>query len=295
MLAEQCNRFEEMVEFLEDLLKTRTGDLNSDERNLLSIAYKNSISSRRTALRTIMAYETKESKKDKSSFLEYIKEYKMQVNQEFNEKCKKIITTIDEKLIPKAGGDKEAIVFYIKMKGDYNRYIAEYAEGDEKAKVSDAALAAYGEATNIAKDLPVLNPIALGLALNFSVFYYEVKNDHAKAMQIAKETIEKADKELPSIDEEADAWTDDCFRCDCGGGGRVGTWRMSLFEWRRHVAFRWTEGSRNFGRLADALRYGVFFQGKQSSVFVQGPAQSGVRTHRTFVWFTGLFKRRLHR
>ena len=59
MLAEQCNRFEEMVEFLEEMHKTRTKDLNGDERNLLSIAYKNSVSSRRTALRTIMAYETK--------------------------------------------------------------------------------------------------------------------------------------------------------------------------------------------------------------------------------------------
>ena len=44
MLAEQCNRFEEMVEFLEEMLKSRDKDLNGDERNLLSIAYKNTIS-----------------------------------------------------------------------------------------------------------------------------------------------------------------------------------------------------------------------------------------------------------
>ena len=60
MLAEQCNRFDEMVQFLEDMLKSRDKDLSNDERNLLSIAYKNSVSSRRTALRTIIAYETKE-------------------------------------------------------------------------------------------------------------------------------------------------------------------------------------------------------------------------------------------
>ena len=63
MLAEQCNRFNEMVSFLEDMLKSRDKDLNSDERNLLSIAYKNSISGLRSALRTIMAYENKEKKK----------------------------------------------------------------------------------------------------------------------------------------------------------------------------------------------------------------------------------------
>lgn len=90
------------------------------------------------------------------------------------------------------------------MKGDYNRYIAEYASDDLKIQVSDDALAAYNEATAIAKSLGVLNPIALGLALNFSVFYYEVKNDHETACKIASEAIDKADKELPNIDEDAE-------------------------------------------------------------------------------------------
>ncbi len=76
ILAEQCSRFEEMIEFLEDLLNSREKDLSSDERNLLSIAYKNSVSSRRTALRTIMAYEMKEKKKENSAFLSYIQENK---------------------------------------------------------------------------------------------------------------------------------------------------------------------------------------------------------------------------
>ena len=69
MLAEQCRRFKEMVEFLEDMVKQRDKDLNSDERNLLSIAYKNSISGARSAVRTIMAYEAKEKKKENSTFL----------------------------------------------------------------------------------------------------------------------------------------------------------------------------------------------------------------------------------
>ena len=46
MLAEQCNRFDEMVQFLEDMLKSREKDLSNDERNILSIAYKNSVSSK---------------------------------------------------------------------------------------------------------------------------------------------------------------------------------------------------------------------------------------------------------
>ena len=104
----------------------------------------------------------------------------------------------------KKASDDEAKVFYTKMKGDYNRYIAEYADGDLKKEVSDAALASYNEATDHAKNLPVLNPIGLGLALNFSVFYYEVMNDHAKAIQIASDALDKANKELPNIDEDAE-------------------------------------------------------------------------------------------
>ena len=150
MLAEQCNRFEEMVEFLEEMLKSRDKDLNSDERNLLSIAYKNSVSSRRTALRTIMAYETKEKKKDNSNFLPYIQEYRKKVEDELTKKCQNVIKAIDTQLLKKAEDD-EAKVFYIKMKGDYNRYIAEYATDDLKNKVSEDALNAYNEASSIAK------------------------------------------------------------------------------------------------------------------------------------------------
>ena len=82
MLAEQCGRYEDMMEFLEEMVKSKTEDLTSDERNLLSIAYKNSISSRRTALRTIMAYESKEERKSQSNFLPYIKEYREKVEKE---------------------------------------------------------------------------------------------------------------------------------------------------------------------------------------------------------------------
>ena len=62
MLAEQCGRYEDMMEFLEEMVKSKTEDLTSDERNLLSIAYKNTISQDRQAIRTLMAYEAKEVK-----------------------------------------------------------------------------------------------------------------------------------------------------------------------------------------------------------------------------------------
>jgi len=207
MLGEQCNRFEEMVEFLEDMIKSRDKDLNSDERNLLSIAYKNSVTSKRTALRTVMAYELKEKKKESSNFLPFIQEYRKKIEDELTLTCQNVLKSIDSFLLERAQ-DTEAKVFYYKMKGDYNRYIAEYAQGDLKQKVGEDAKNAYGEATNSVKELPPHHPIALGLALNYSVFYYEVLNDQETACKIAKETLDNADKELANVNDDNDEYQD---------------------------------------------------------------------------------------
>ena len=85
MLAEQCSRYEDMMSFLEEMVKSKSEDLSSDERNLLSIAYKNTISLDRQAIRTLLAYESKEAKKAEYPYLEYIREYKQKVQKEDNE------------------------------------------------------------------------------------------------------------------------------------------------------------------------------------------------------------------
>ena len=73
------------------------------------------------------------------------------------------------------------------MVGDYERYIAESAQGEQLEKAKNSALKAYQEASEI--ELPACNPIKLGLALNFSVFYYEVMKDHKKACELADEAL----------------------------------------------------------------------------------------------------------
>ena len=60
------------------------------------------------------------------------------------------------------------------MKGDYNRYLAEFLLDDEYNKVVDAANQAYKEANYKSEALDHTNPIKLGLLLNLSVFYYEI-------------------------------------------------------------------------------------------------------------------------
>ena len=203
MLAEQCSRYEDMMAFLEEMVKSKSEDLSSDERNLLSIAYKNTISLDRQAIRTLLAYESKEAKKAESPYLEYIREYKQKVQKELEDLCNKICETIDTNLLPKANTD-EAKVFYHKMKGDYYRYIAENVDGDTKKKYSDLGLSAYNAALDAANSIDYKNPIKLGLALNLSVFYYEVVGDKEQACKLAQETLDKSKEALNGVDEEED-------------------------------------------------------------------------------------------
>ena len=207
MLAEQCTRYEDMIFFLEEMVDGKDEDLNSDERNLLSIAYKNNISLRRQALRTLSAYEQKEKKKESSNYLSFIIEYKEKVEKELIDVCEKIISKITNTLLKRASDD-EARVFYHKMIGDYYRYIAENISGSSRADFANKGLAAYEKANNVSKGLEIRNPIRLGLALNFSVFYFEVMDDHKKATELAKETLDLARKDLAGVDEEDEEYRD---------------------------------------------------------------------------------------
>ena len=74
------------------------------------------------------------------------------------------------------------------MQGDYHRYLAEFQTADTRKESAAKALEAYASASTIANsDLPPTHPIRLGLALNFSVFYYEILNSPDRACHLAKQ------------------------------------------------------------------------------------------------------------
>jgi 14-3-3 protein epsilon len=174
-ITEQTERFEDMLTAMNAVVNANP-DLTVDERNLLSVAYKNSIGSRRTARRALSSIEKKEESKG-SKNLPLLRGYKGKIEAELNGFCKDILDLINNKLIPKVS-NPEAEVFYNKMKGDYYRYISEYTTGDDNKKAGDNAHEAYKTANETAdKELKTTHPIRLGLALNYSVFFYEVRND----------------------------------------------------------------------------------------------------------------------
>merc|ERR1711935_9289 len=201
-LAEQAERYDEMANHMEAVGKT--GDeLSVEERNLLSVAYKNAVGSRRAAWRIITSVEQKESSKGNEENAKFAKEYCKKVEAELDDICKKILTVLADSLIKKATTG-ESKVFHQKMQADYYRYIAEYTTGDAKTKASNDAKCAYEEAQTIAaKDLAVTHPIRLGLALNFSVFQYEVLANPDEACKMARSAFEDAIAELDNVAEDS--------------------------------------------------------------------------------------------
>eukprot|EP00403_Amphidinium_massartii_P030844 CAMPEP_0178398802 /NCGR_PEP_ID=MMETSP0689_2-20121128/14957_1 /TAXON_ID=160604 /ORGANISM="Amphidinium massartii, Strain CS-259" /LENGTH=240 /DNA_ID=CAMNT_0020019569 /DNA_START=105 /DNA_END=827 /DNA_ORIENTATION=+ len=201
-LAEQAERYDEMAEHMETVGKV-PDELTVEERNLLSVAYKNAVGSRRAAWRIITSVEQKEKTKGNEEQSKFAREYCSKVEAELQKICDTILSLLSDNLIPKATNG-ESIVFYQKMKGDYYRYIAEFTDGDKKAKAAEDARKSYEEAQKVAeKDLAVTHPIRLGLALNFSVFQYEVLSSPEEACKMARTAFEDAIAELDSVAEDS--------------------------------------------------------------------------------------------
>lgn len=199
-ITEQTERFEDMVKYMKVVVEM-DHELTVEERNLLSVAYKNSVGTRRTAWRSVSQIEQKEESKG-SRHITLIKDYKKKIEEELTFYCEDILKLIDSYLVKNASGS-EAKVFFHKMKGDYYRYISEFATGDKHAQVQQNALAAYSEASDVAnKELKTTHPIRLGLALNFSVFYYEVMSDPSKACSLAKTAFDDAIADIEHIEED---------------------------------------------------------------------------------------------
>ena len=199
-VTEQAERHEETIKYMEDIVKIKKEDLNVEERNLLSAAYKNCVSSRRSAWRSIYGIELKE-KNNNSKYINLVSELKVTLEKELSDLCDRMLKLIDNFLLRKATS-VESKVFYLKMKGDYFRYLAEFTSGDKHNQVANASLMAYQEANDLAKSLPCTNPIKLGLALNFSVFYYEVMNDPGTACQIANQAFQEGIQQLEKIEDD---------------------------------------------------------------------------------------------
>lgn len=203
--AEKAERYEDMCEFLSELVKSRhdrfkeTGSkaqiLNESERNLLSVAFKNVVGALRSSWRTFNEENTK---------TELAQDYKAKVEADLTAKCKEVLAILEEKLIPSEQGKKsECEVFYLKMSGDYYRYLSEFVtEAQESDKYKKSTEKFYKDAFAAAEtSLAETHPTRLGLALNFSVCYYEILKQPREACDLAKKAFDDAIQKLDTLND----------------------------------------------------------------------------------------------
>jgi len=208
-LAESAERYDDMCKFMHKLVTDKGGKsekLQVEERNLLSVAYKNVVGSKRSSWRTLSAGSFTEIEES------LVKDYKSDIEVELVDTCMQVIDVLkkDGPLIQNLGSeDHETKVFYFKMAGDYFRYLSEL--GEVKAltnkdlthqKVKDECEKMYKEAMEVAKaNLNETHPTRLGLALNFSVCYYEILKKHEEACKLAKEAFDAAIEKLDTLND----------------------------------------------------------------------------------------------
>jgi 14-3-3 protein epsilon len=145
----------------------------------------------------ILALEKKDGNADSVG---KIKEFRDKVESELAFICHDLINVVEKNLLPITSAN-DAKVFYLKMVGDYWRYLAEFASDDAKKTATTSCEAAYQKAQDLAKQMPATNSLRLGIALNLSVFYFELLGDPDKACDTAQQAFDEGSDALATLDE----------------------------------------------------------------------------------------------
>jgi len=192
-LAEEAERYQDVVVQIKGLTYNFGAQLTIDERNLLSVAYKNVTNVLRNSWRVVDALEKAQTTRSGSAkHLNLLRRQREHIERELTDVCKDIVSLLEEYLLPHAHAGEET-VFYLKMKGDYYRYLAEFAQKRDRDHYADFSLTAYKLAYRHAlSTLEPTHPTRLGLALNFSVFYHDVIRSPERACHLAKHAFDEA-------------------------------------------------------------------------------------------------------
>merc|ERR1712244_26359 len=199
------SRYEDICKFVQKLVylkSDKSEDLDVDERNLLSVAYKNVVGAKRASWRTLAGGFDDAGE-------ELLNKYKAIVEDELEAICQEVLSLLQDHLCKnvKGNGD-ETEVFYLKMCGDYYRYLSEFRadgkvdyEGEQKS-FPEMAEVYYKKAMDVAEaNLNETHPTRLGLALNFSVCYYEILKEPEKACDLAKKSFDAAIEKLDTLND----------------------------------------------------------------------------------------------
>jgi len=198
-VAEVSERYEDMCVWLKKIVLRKCDaqePLSVDERNLLSVAYKNVVGSKRQSWRTL-AQGSFPGMDDG-----FLANYRGVVEKELEDVCNEIIELVGKLLkMPENDEAVEGRIFFLKMCGDYYRYLSEFKQEKDS---QDNAAKNYKEAYELAKDkLPETHPTRLGLVLNYSVCCYEIMGKKEEACQLAKEAFDSAIEKLDTLNDSS--------------------------------------------------------------------------------------------
>jgi len=203
-IAESAERYEDMADFMKERVDMG-GPLSREERDMFSAAFKHAMSSRRNATRIAKAICIAKEQEGDQAQADLATNYRSKMEAQLREICAKALSALEQTLIPGAGGDAEANIFYLKMRGDYYRYLSENLDPQARAEQAAKAEQAYSDGVAAAQDtLSEVHPTRLGLVLNFSVFKHEVLGDTQGAIAMAHTVLAAATPEkLATLDREA--------------------------------------------------------------------------------------------
>jgi len=200
-VADAAERYEDLLSYVRQFVQF-PGEMTPLERNLFCIAFKNITSQHRFSLRNLASIQViaKSVHPDKTQL---IVSERNRYSRELRDLCNEVLQLVEAKLLPSAKSDEYRIFCY-KTRGDYSRYLVEVANTpEEREQFAETSFLAYREAHKIAcSALPPTHLSRLGLALNYSVFFYDVQRDPHRACLVAKEAYDAAIEALDDLDEK---------------------------------------------------------------------------------------------
>lgn len=110
-LAEQAEQHEDMLTYMNNVVGLGE-DLSWEERNLLSVAYKNPVSTLRSAWRVLSTLQSREKERGNEHNSDVAKSYRETIEKRLRERCKDILTQLQKSLLPHASSDESKVFFY---------------------------------------------------------------------------------------------------------------------------------------------------------------------------------------
>ncbi|KAI0032375.1 14-3-3 domain-containing protein [Vararia minispora EC-137] len=236
-VAEEAERWDDAIASMKTVVSASRAHLSAEERNLVSVAYKNKTGTLRNSWRILDTLERRETAaRPGTRGAALIRQARTRVERDLARACQDVLALISVQLLPAASPGEER-VFYHKMQGDYYRYLYEIAAARERERYAQLSLEAYKTAYKHALGtLEAWHPTRLGLALNFAVYFRDVCASPVRACHLAKHAFDEALAALVRLPDDASRdsvmilqllrddlilWSSEISQADASGNGEA--------------------------------------------------------------------------